>query len=42
VLYFLAKIHAWAEEQDVKPGRSGAVRRPIELGLKAKAKWPLT
>jgi hypothetical protein len=37
-LYFLAKVHAWAEEQDDKPGRPEAICRLLELGLKAKAK----
>ena len=37
-LYFLAKVHAWAEERDEKPGRPEAICRLVELGLKAKAK----
>jgi hypothetical protein len=37
-LYFLAKVHAWAEEQDDKLGHSEAICRLVELGLKAKAK----
>jgi len=30
-------IDAWARKQDDKPSRSEAIRRLIELGLKAKA-----
>jgi hypothetical protein len=34
---FRAAIDAWARKQDDKPNRSEAIRRLIELGLKAKA-----
>lgn len=34
----VAKIDAWAAAQDDEPGRSEAIRRLVELGLKAKAK----
>ena len=33
---FLAKVDAWANQQDDDPGRSEAIRRLVELGLKAK------
>jgi hypothetical protein len=29
-------VDAWAAEQDDQPGRSEAIRRLVELGLKAK------
>jgi metal-responsive CopG/Arc/MetJ family transcriptional regulator len=32
----LTPIDAWAAAQDDEPGRSEAIRRLIELGLKAK------
>jgi hypothetical protein len=32
----LAPIDAWAAAQDDAPGRSEAIRRLVELGLKAK------
>jgi hypothetical protein len=35
---FLAKVDAWAASQDDEPGRSEAIRRLVELGLKAKGK----
>jgi hypothetical protein len=35
---FLAQVDAWAEKQDDQPGRSEAIRRLVELGLKAKAR----
>jgi hypothetical protein len=35
---FRAAIDAWARKQDDKPSRSEAIRRLIELGLKAKQK----
>jgi hypothetical protein len=35
---FIAKVDAWAEHQADEPGRSEAIRRLVELGLKAKAK----
>jgi hypothetical protein len=31
-------VDAWAEQQADEPGRSEAIRRLLELGLKAKAK----
>jgi hypothetical protein len=31
-------VDAWAARQDDEPGRSEAIRRLVELGLKAKAK----
>jgi hypothetical protein len=33
---FLAKVDAWAAKQADEPGRSEAIRRLVELGLKAK------
>jgi hypothetical protein len=33
---FIAKVDAWAAAQDDEPGRSEAIRRLVELGLKAK------
>jgi hypothetical protein len=33
-----ANVDAWAAAQDDEPGRSEAIRRLVELGLKAKAK----
>jgi hypothetical protein len=33
---FIAAVDAWAAEQDDEPGRSEAIRRLVELGLKAK------
>ena len=33
---FLAKVDVWAAKQDDAPGRSEAIRRLVELGLKAK------
>jgi hypothetical protein len=35
---FLAKVDTWAAKQDDEPGRSEAIRRLVELGLKAKSK----
>jgi hypothetical protein len=35
---FIAKLDTWAAEQDDEPGRSEAIRRLVELGLKAKGK----
>jgi hypothetical protein len=32
----IASIDAWAERQDDKPGRSEAIRRLVEIGLRAK------
>jgi hypothetical protein len=33
---FLAKVDSWAGKQDDQLGRSEAIRRLVELGLKAK------
>ena len=33
---FIATVDAWAERQADAPGRSEAIRRLVELGLKAK------
>jgi hypothetical protein len=33
-----AAVDAWAAVQDDEPGRSEAIRRLVELGLKAKGK----
>jgi hypothetical protein len=33
---FLANVDAWAAQQPDEPGRSEAIRRLVELGLKAK------
>jgi hypothetical protein len=35
---FLAKVDTWAANQDDEPGRSEAIRRLVELGLKVKGK----
>ncbi|WP_143039656.1 MULTISPECIES: hypothetical protein [Bradyrhizobium] len=35
---FIATVDAWAASQDDEPGRSEAIRRLVELGLKAKSK----
>jgi hypothetical protein len=35
---FMAKVDAWAASQDDEPGRSEAIRRLVEIGLKAKGK----
>jgi hypothetical protein len=35
---FRAAVDKWAAEQDDKPPRSEAIRRLVELGLKAKGK----
>jgi hypothetical protein len=34
----LAQVQVWAGQQQDKPGRSEAIRRLVELGLKAKGK----
>ena len=34
---FLAKVDTWAGKQKDQPGRSEAIRRLVELGLKVKA-----
>jgi hypothetical protein len=31
-----AAVDAWAKAQDDQPGRSEAIRRLVEIGLKAK------
>jgi hypothetical protein len=33
---FMANVDAWAASQDDQPGRSEAIRRLVELGLKGK------
>ena len=33
---FMQKLDAWASDQPDKPGRSEAIRRLVEIGLKAK------
>src|ERR1700694_5083767 len=33
---FMAKVDAWAAEQDDEPGRSEAIRRMVEIALKVK------
>jgi hypothetical protein len=33
---FIEKVDTWAEKQDDQPGRTEAIRRLVELGLKAK------
>jgi hypothetical protein len=33
---FIAKVDRWAAEQDDEPGRSEAIRRLVEIGLKVK------
>ena len=33
---FIANVDAWAAAQDDEPGRSEAIRRLVEIGLKAK------
>jgi hypothetical protein len=35
---FMANVDAWAAAQDDEPGRSEAIRRLVELGLKVKGK----
>jgi hypothetical protein len=35
---FLAKVDVWAAKQDDLLGRSEAIRRLVEIGLKAKSK----
>jgi metal-responsive CopG/Arc/MetJ family transcriptional regulator len=34
---FMASVDAWAERQTDAPGRSEAIRRLVELGLRAQA-----
>jgi hypothetical protein len=34
---FIAELDAWAAAQDDKPGRSEAIHRLVELGLKVKS-----
>jgi hypothetical protein len=33
---FMARVDAWAAKQDDEPSRSEAIRRLVEIGLKAK------
>jgi hypothetical protein len=33
-----ASVDAWAARQDDEPGRSEAIRRLVEIGLKVKGK----
>jgi hypothetical protein len=33
---FIANVDAWAAAQDDEPGRSEAIRRLVEIGLKVK------
>jgi len=33
-----ARVDAWAEKQDDKPGRSEAIRRLVEIGLTVRTK----
>jgi hypothetical protein len=33
---FMASVDAWAASQDDEPGRSEAIRRLVEIGLKVK------
>jgi hypothetical protein len=35
---FIATVDAWAARQDDSPSRSEAIRRLVDLGLKAKGK----
>jgi metal-responsive CopG/Arc/MetJ family transcriptional regulator len=35
---FMDKIDHWATQQEDQPGRSEAIRRLVELGLKAKGR----
>jgi hypothetical protein len=35
---FISSVDNWAAKQADKPGRSEAIRRLVELGLKAKPK----
>jgi hypothetical protein len=35
---FISAVDAWAARQDDEPGRSEAIRRLVEIGLKAKQK----
>jgi hypothetical protein len=35
---FIAKVDGWAAKQSDKPSRSEAIRRLVEIGLKAKGK----
>ena len=34
--YEIPKVDAWASKQDDQPGRTEAIRRLVEIGLKAK------
>lgn len=33
---FIASVDTWARKQDDEPSRSEAIRRLVEIGLKAK------
>jgi hypothetical protein len=33
---FIASVDAWAAKQDDEPGRSEAIRRLVEIGLRAR------
>jgi hypothetical protein len=35
----MANVDAWAAAQEDEPGRSEAIRRLVELGLKSKGKY---
>jgi len=35
---FLEKVDGWAAQQTDRPGRSEAIRRLVEIGLKVKGK----
>jgi metal-responsive CopG/Arc/MetJ family transcriptional regulator len=35
---FMEQVDAWAAKQDDLPGRSEAIRRLVEIALKAKGK----
>ncbi|MGY3575507.1 hypothetical protein [Bradyrhizobium sp. USDA 4504] len=35
---FIQKVDHWAAEQEDAPGRSEAIRRLVEIGLRAKTK----
>jgi hypothetical protein len=35
---FVAKVDSWAKDQDDQPGRTEAIRRLVELGLKVMGK----
>jgi hypothetical protein len=35
---FMASVDAWSADQEDRPSRAEAIRRLVELGLKAKGK----